>query len=255
MQNIARLTDNRRHLAARLLSVAIHLSIAMAVTTAISGAEPPAPGQSRRPYVPPDPRIEAAILAEDAKIPRPKVPTGPQARLSLFGSSQALGRSFVFVIDHSNSMGGAGLGAIHAAAKELEARIDQLTDQQTFQVVAYNQSIAWLTGQELIPATSDNKRKLVAFIDALAAYGQTEHRRGLLAALRLKPEVIFLLTDGGDPPLDAGQLKLIRDAAAGGTTIHCVHFGRGPTSDRGSFLARLARDNGGSYVYVDMKGR
>jgi hypothetical protein len=208
-----------------------------------------------RPRLPVSPLDEAAILAEDALIPREKVPTGPTARLSLFGSPSAEGRSFVFVIDHSSSMGGEGLGAISAAAKELAAHIDQLSEQQTFQVVAYNQAVAYFTDRELIPATAENKRKLVRFIADLAAYGQTEHSRGLLAALHLKPEVIFLLTDGGDPPLDPGQLRLIREQAAARTAIHCLHFGRGPQSDGKNFLARLAAENRGSYIYIDMNGR
>src|SRR5439155_1454147 len=84
-----------------------------------------------QPRLPVNPLDEAAILAEDALIPREKLPTGPTAQLSLFASSSAEGRSFVFVIDHSTSMGGEGLGAIQAAAKELAAHINQLTDQQT----------------------------------------------------------------------------------------------------------------------------
>ena len=44
-------------------------------------------------------------------------------------------------------------------------------------------------------------------------------------------------------------------AAAGRTAIHCIHFGRGATGERANFLARLASDNRGSYVYVDMNGR
>src|SRR5262245_7230954 len=208
-----------------------------------------------QPRLPINPLDEAAILAEDALIPREKTPTGPTAQLSLFGSSNAEGRSFVFVIDHSNSMGGEGLGAIQAAAKELAVHINQLTDQQTFQVVAYNQAVAYFTDRELIPATAENKRKLVTFIANLAAYGQTEHSRGLLAALRLKPEIIFLLTDGGDPPLDASQLRTIREQAAPRTAIHCLHFGRGPRSDSKNFVARLAAENRGSYVYINMNGR
>src|SRR5207253_1174338 len=141
---------------------------------------------------------------------------------------------------------------IQTAANDLAAHIDRLTDKQTFQVVTYNQSVAYLTDRELIPATAENKRKLVTFIANLAAYGQTEHSRGLLAALRLKPEVIFLLTDGGDPPLDAGQLRLVREQAAGRTSIHCLHFGRGPIGDSKNFLIRLAAENRGSYVYIDM---
>lgn len=207
------------------------------------------------PRIPANPLDEAAILAEDALIPREQIPTGPTAQLSLFGSASAQGRSFVFVIDRSHSMGGEGLGAIQTAARELATRLAQLTFEQKFQVVAYNESATYLTGRELIPASDENKRKLVAFIANLAAYGQTGHRRGLSAALRLRPEVVFLLTDGGDPAPDAGELRAIRDEAAGRTSIHCIQFGRGPQPHSAEAFRRLAGQNRGSYTYVDMNAR
>jgi hypothetical protein len=64
--------------------------------------------------------------------------------------------------------------------------------------------------------------------------------------------VIFLLTDGGDPVLNGGQLQLIRERAAGRTSIHCLHFGRGPADSAGHFLAKLAAQNGGNYLYIDV---
>ena len=47
---------------------------------------------------------KAAILAEDAARPRSSGPMGPAAKVSLFGSGEAVGRSFVFLIDRSQSM-------------------------------------------------------------------------------------------------------------------------------------------------------
>ena len=196
-----------------------------------------------------------AIIAADAAIPREVEPTGPKAKLSLFGSAEAEGRSFVFAIDRSQSMGGDGLGAISAAAKELKTQLDRLSAEQTFQVVGYNQSALYFTRRELVSASDANKKALIRFIADLAAYGPTEHERGLLAALRLKPEVIFLLTDGGDPPLRVGQLRTIREMAAGRTSIHCLHFGRGTMENPDHFLRRLAAENRGSYVYIDMATR
>ncbi|HZN36452.1 MAG TPA: VWA domain-containing protein [Pirellulaceae bacterium] len=198
---------------------------------------------------------DAEILAADAAIPREVVPTGPTAQLSLFGSAAAEGRSFVFVIDRSQSMGGGGLGAIQAASSELKARLGQLTEQQTFQVVAYNQQAVYFTEGGLIPATDDNKRRLVKFVEDIAAYGQTEHTRGLLAALRLRPEVIFLLTDAGDPVMKPADLHVVREATRGRTSIHCLHFGRGKQESSENFLARLAAENRGSYTYIDMNAR
>jgi hypothetical protein len=212
------------------------------------------PPRRGRPLIPPG-LDEAAILAADAKIPRQQLPTGPTAQLSLFGSAVAVGRSFVFVIDRSASMGSGGLGAIQTAAKELAARVGSLSAEQKFQVVGYNQTVVYLGGPELLPASEENRRKLIQFVIELPAFGQTEHSRGLLAALRLKPEVIFLLTDGGDPPPDAGQLRVIREQAGSRTSIHCIRFGRGPREEAGGFLTRLAAENRGSYVYIDVNAR
>jgi hypothetical protein len=208
-----------------------------------------------RPTLPFSKIDEAAVLAADALVPREVQPTGPTAKLSIFGSAQAEGRSFVFVIDRSQSMGGDGLGAIAAAAEELAERIVALTPEQTFQVVTYNQSAAYYSGRELVTATDENKASLIKFIAGTLAVGPTEHERGLRAALRLKPEVIFLLTDGGDPHLKPAQCAAIRDEAAGRTSIHCLHFGRGTggVAPGGHFLRRLAAENRGSYVYIDMR--
>ena len=215
----------------------------------------PQPGGGRgRPLILPG-QDDAAIRAADAGISQEQVATGPTAQLSLFGSAKAEGRSFVFVIDRSASMGGSGLGAIGAAAKELSGQLDQLSPDQTFQVIAYNQSVAHFSDRGLLPADAENQERLVRFVAEIAAFGQTEHTRGLLAALRLKPEVIFLLTDGGDPALDNLQLRTVREAAAGRTSIHTLHFGRGPAPEGEHFLQRLAAENRGSYTYIDMNVR
>jgi hypothetical protein len=73
-----------------------------------------------------------------------------------------------------------------------------------------------------------------------------------MSALFMRPDVIFLLTDGGYPELNAGQLRLIQRQAGRRTTIHCLRFGFGPQQESDHFLMRLAADNGGAFTYVDM---
>lgn len=198
---------------------------------------------------------QAAILAEDAGLSRESRPSGPTTKVSLFGSAEAEGRSFVFLIDRSQSMGGEGLGAIAEAAKELASAVSRLSDQHTFQVIAYNQKPFYLTDKELIPASDTNKQQLLEFVKNLPALGATEHEMGIWAALKLKPDVIFIFTDGGDPYLNAGQLRAIREAARGRTAIHAIHFGSGSLAEPEHFLKSLAGQNGGSYVHIDMADR
>jgi hypothetical protein len=194
---------------------------------------------------------EAAVLAEDAKIPRKMVPTGPTSALEMFGVA-AEGRSFVFVIDRSQSMGGDGLGAIAVVGEQLKSCLASLSADQRIQAVAYNESVAFFPTRKLLPASAENQQALANYVARLAAFGPTEHERGLLAALAVEPEVIFLCTDGGDPHLKPGQMASIRDRAAeSSTSIHVIHFSREREElPADYFLRRLASENRGTYVQV-----
>jgi hypothetical protein len=192
---------------------------------------------------------DAAILAEDAARRKPSGPTGPAAQMSLFGSGQARGRSFVFVIDRSQSMGSDGLGVLSAAAKELAVSLKTLTEQQSFQIVAYNQQPAYLGSRRLLPASEENKRKLIQYVGELVAYGATEHYFALSSALQMKPDVIFFLTDGEDPLLTRSQIAELSNR--GRTTIHCIQFGTSADAPpENHFMRQLAEQTRGSYVYV-----
>ena len=182
-------------------------------------------------------------------------PTGPTARLSLFGGAEAEGRRFVFLIDRSKSMGGQGLNALEASRKQLIAQIGILRHTHQFQVISYNQQTHFVQKRELISATDENKAAVEDYFRHLAAFGATHHFNALMVALHLKPDVIFFLTDGGHPYLNEGQLAGIRRASAGATSIHCIQFGSGPRRSDNVFMETLARQNGGSYVYVDMHAR
>ena len=182
----------------------------------------------------------------------PPEPAGSPVKLSIFGSAMAEGRSFVFVIDHSKSMGGSGLDVLHAAERQLTAALSRLAPEHRFQIIAYNETPTFLGRRKLLDATDENKRSLQRFFADLVAVGATEHERALHAALALRPDVIFLLTDGGDPELTNGQLHEIRTHAAGRTAIHCVQFGFGPLPEAEPFLQRLATQNGGQFRYLDV---
>ena len=71
----------------------------------------------------------------------------------------------------------------------------------------------------------------------------------------MKPDVIFFLTDAAEPQLSSSQLEKIRQKNNRvGATIHAIEFGAGPNQGGVNFLMRLAGQNGGSHVYVDVTG-
>lgn len=190
-----------------------------------------------------------AILAEDALRQNAGQFSGPPGEVSLFGSPHAVGRRFVFVIDRSKSMGDDGLGALTAAQLELTAALDRLEPTHQFEIVAYHHKTVFLGEKQLLPATPENTSRLSRFFNNLAAFGKTDHARGLLAACHLRPDAIFLLTDAGDPSPNPLQMRTILQTCAGRTSIHCIQFGFNQAPSQPGFMRKLASQTGGSYTF------
>lgn len=203
---------------------------------------------------------DGEIIAAEAAARRAanRGPQGPPASVSLFGSAPATGHSFVFVIDRSKSMGGRGLNALVAAEKELIAALAKLDRNHKFEIIAYHNrpvyfSQKYFRTKQLVPATPENKARVSEFFGGLAPFGHTEHGMAMKTALYLEPDVVYLLTDGGEPGMTDHEMRRVAQLAGGATTIHCIQFGSGKRRF-GAFMQRLARDNRGGYGYVDMSG-
>jgi hypothetical protein len=179
-------------------------------------------------------------------------PAGPATALSVFGSGRMTGRSFLFLLDRSKSMGSGGLGVMQVARRELARAIDQLEDHHKFQVLGYNDGTTPMKVPRLLDATDEHKRAVPEFIANMAAYGRTKHDAGLLSAVAYRPDVIVFMTDGDLPGLKDSQLEKIRRAADGKIQIHCIQFGLGGQRSEGNFMETLARQNGGTFRYVDV---
>ncbi|MDP6447318.1 MAG: hypothetical protein QGG36_31660 [Pirellulaceae bacterium] len=197
---------------------------------------------------------DGEILAQEAARQRPAGPRGPPSRVSLFNSAPGVGHAFVFIVDRSKSMG--GMGALSAVEKELIAVIADLEPNHQFEILAYNNRIVSfsrnvLAKKQLVAATDQNKAKVKEFFGGLAPFGRTEHEMAVKSALYLDPDVVFLLTDGGDPYINDVELSRIHKLAAG-AAIHCVQFGDRRRQNEGGFMEKLARQNRGGYGYVQI---
>jgi hypothetical protein len=195
--------------------------------------------------------------AEPDPKPRPSQPvfTSPgENQVSMFGV-RAEGSKFVYVLDRSGSMGGSGGKALAAAKAELLRSIEKLDRVQQFQIIFYNERprIFNPTGQpgRLAFGTEQNKTSVRRFIDSILADGGTAHEDALVTAVRLRPDVIFLLTDADDPKLTSRDLDRI-DRLGPGVVIHAIEFGTGPQRDAENFLVKLARQSAGQHVYIDV---
>jgi hypothetical protein len=182
---------------------------------------------------------------------------GGKAKTSFFGAV-GKGYKFVYVFDRSGSMGGSGRESLRAVKAELLDSLKRLDTVHQFQIVSYNERPTVFNPTEtpgrLVFATEENQRRVARYLDTIKADGGTAHEDALRQAIRLQPDVIFFLTDADDPKLSPAQLAKIRDLAAG-IIIHSIEFGRGPKPEGSNFLADLAHQNGGEYIYVDLSKR
>jgi hypothetical protein len=166
----------------------------------------------------------------------------------------------------------------------LLASLGQLPPEAQFAVIFYNLGARVLSDDQghagLMAATAANRQRVQSQVAEVDPDGGTDHMTALRAAMALKPEVIFFLTDadlvtngdvdeilagmgkatkpgvgaGGD--LAAGLRGLLdsfrRPAEVRKIRIQVIEFGRGPEADQRSPLRRLATSTGGSYVYRDV---
>jgi hypothetical protein len=188
-------------------------------------------------------------------------PEPSASRASFVGLSSTNARRVVYVIDASGSM----LGAFPIVIDELARSLDNLTPQQEFAVIFFQQNRALVVPppNRLMPGTSSNLRNVLAWIGKhVIPVGRSNPLEALERALRLDPDVIFLLseniTGSGEFEIDQDDLlelldelnPIDRDLGRRRTQINCIQF---LDPDPLDTLRRIAREHGGpnGYKFLD----
>lgn len=180
----------------------------------------------------------------------------PKVKATLFGI-EGEGTRFVYVFDRSASMLGYGGAPLRSAKAELIESLQSIGSSHQFQVIFYNDSplpMGGLSGgpPKLFKGDPRSKERAVQFVRNVSADGGTEHIGALQMGLNLGPDVLFFLTDA-DSSLTARELQRLQDRAVrGGTTLHAIQFGSGPSRDGGGWIRRFAEGCGGQFRYVDV---
>lgn len=189
----------------------------------------------------------------NAQSPRAQLP--PPGEVRFFGID-AEGRSFIFIIDMSDSM--ADYNALQLAKREVLAGIENLKTDQRFSVIFYNDNHQVLrdrTGKTgLFFANDIHKTSARNFISSKTPSGGTDHYPAIMEALNLGSEVIFFLTDADKPRLTPSELEKIKRRNNGRASIHTVKFGKYDDLKINDFLRRLASQNNGTYRYRKVGG-
>ncbi|MDB5586355.1 MAG: hypothetical protein JWP26_1325 [Devosia sp.] len=162
--------------------------------------------------------------------------------------------NLVFLIDTSGSMDEPN--KLPLLKRAFALLVDQLSAKDTVSIVAY----AGSAGVVLEPTKADDKAKILAALDNLAAGGSTAGAEGIELAYQLAEQAkvtdgtnrVILATDGDfnvgiDNPDDLETfIKSKRDK---GVTLSVLGFGRGNLDD--ATMQALAQNGNGNAAYID----
>jgi hypothetical protein len=133
---------------------------------------------------------------------------------------------------------------------ELLKCVTQMSPEQQFFIVFFNDEAHPMPANRLMEATPDAQRYYLRWMAGMKGGGMTEPESALLLALQLNPDVIYFLTDGAFKFRVVGR---VHEMNRGGITIHTVGFGDktgfgGDGAER--FMQMIADQNGGTYQFV-----
>lgn len=161
----------------------------------------------------------------------------PPWRKTEFFGIRAQGKTFLYVVDCSGSMGEKE--RLARAKREIRRSVGELRFPQRFQIIFYNDQAFSMPG---VPESVDlsTKTHLSQWLETIDADGGTDPRSAMFQALAQKPDAIFLLSDGEFPK---GVVEAIAKKNAAKTPVHCVDL-----SGKSADLKRIAKDSGGDYA-------
>ncbi len=118
---------------------------------------------------------------------------------SFFGMA-AEGKSFVYVVDCSLSMNhphdSEAKTRFGRLKLELINSVSQLKADQSFFIIFFNHEAIPMPADHLVSAVPENLRHYLGWMEQVPARGDTDPTAALQLALRLRPDVIYFLTDG-----------------------------------------------------------
>jgi len=190
------------------------------------------------------------LLCAGQTRPAATTPAASEPAADFYGV-QAPATRIVYIVDHSGSM----LDNFDFVRKEVDRSVGRLVPLQFFGVVMVSEKATSVMGNELVRALPENKKKFSEALAHIRAEGQNDDmlppfQQAFEVAFKLKPQMIYFLTDGrfgkGLPGVIA---KLNADHKVVINTVAFVS----EEPEYKAVLKRIAKENGGKYVFVPEK--
>ncbi len=167
--------------------------------------------------------------------------TGPQF-FGLGGSAKEAKR-IIYIVDRSGSM----LDTFQFVQQELRRSIEALRRSQKFHVIFFNDGRPLEPPpQHLVSAIDKRKEAFFEFLGAVQPSGGTAPATAIKRALSLKPDLVYLLSDGVD-----FDPQLLQNIAAWNAKVDAKIFTIAYVDRAGrKILEAIARDNNGNFTFV-----
>ncbi|MBM3971719.1 MAG: VWA domain-containing protein [Planctomycetes bacterium] len=135
------------------------------------------------------------------------------------------GKSFVYVLDCSLSMNhphdSDAKTRFRKMKMELANSVSHLRPDQEFFIVFFNHEAVPMPAERMVSAAPENKQYFLDWVEQVPAQGDTDPTAALLMALRMRPDVIYFLTDGC---FSGAANDIVKGVQQSRTTIHTFVF-------------------------------
>ena len=171
--------------------------------------------------------------------------SGKGGKAAEFFGIGGYGQKFVYVVDCSGSM--RENGKFERAMYELLQSIEQLGSDQEYFVIFYNHRSYPMNEPGLVRATEKQFEKTRNWISYVQPQGGTVPQPALLAALSMKPDAIFFLSDGLFDPGTGREVRIRNRGKVRQIPIHTIAF---VNREAEGLMRTIARNSGGKYRFV-----
>ncbi len=178
---------------------------------------------------------------------------GPKSK---FMGTSGNATRIIFICDASGSMG----TKFDILKDQLRRSVDSLKPVQGFNIIFFNNNVAYpLNANDLVMANPEGKRKAYEFLNSVVPGPDSNPLPAIAVAFKLKPELIYFLTDGDfqfDLNANDKVLDTLRDLNKDGKTkINTIAFvnadekGQLSTGSSGfvDLLKKIAAAHGGIF--------
>lgn len=192
-------------------------------------------------------------LSEQVGNGKSELGSGSGGSMAKFFGTEVKARRILYMLDNSGGMRKGG--KFEALVSELLASISALEGKQQFYVVFYSDTVYPMfypqSIRKFVSANDRNRKQLARWLDTVELCGGNAIDEALAAAEVIRPEVIFLLTDG-DLFTTEKKKSLLLNRMGRPYPIHTFGLGVGEDTKTAERLKQVAEANAGSFRAIEI---